>query len=537
MNRPDENYASRGWLAAAALIAVLVAVSFIPPQSIGGVKLRRANILSELISFDDAASTEPAELSGEELLRIDIDSVAGCIAATEIEPPAARIVYEWRPLADSAALASATTPGPDAAAGLLPDTLRRSPALVPVEDFSEGADRMEAFYDTLLYAVRPVRIAFLGDSFVEGDILTADLRERLQQTYGGGGTGFAPMSSPLTAFRRSVKTQSKGWTAYNIMQYKNVPEQAAGQFFVSGWVCQASAGASTGWSATEFRDRLTACSEARILFVSPADSRIELTLNDTLHHTLAVEGDRAVREIVVAAPSIRTLSFRVAEGEQGFIGYGALFGAERGVSVDNYSVRSNNGRALFWTNPSVNAQVNALVPYDLVVLQYGLNIMQQGVYAYGKYGEQLDQMIAFVRECFPGAAVLLLGVSDRSVKTENGFEPMDAVPYLTECQRAAARRTGAAFWPTSEAMQSWGGMDTFVAKGWAGKDYTHINYEGGRRIAWSLADALQSGACAVRERREAERNRTRHENVLDSLQYDQLREQLLPEWDSRTGTN
>lgn len=33
-----------------------------------------------------------------------------------------------------------------------------------------------------------MRIAFFGDSFVEGDILTADLREKLQLAYGGGGT-------------------------------------------------------------------------------------------------------------------------------------------------------------------------------------------------------------------------------------------------------------------------------------------------------------------------------------------------------------
>ena len=87
-------------------------------------------------------------------------------------------------------------------------------------------------------------------------------------------------------------------------------------------------------------------------------------------------------------------------------------------------------------------------------------------------------MIAFVRECFPGAAVLLLGVSDRSVKTERGYEPMDAIPYLTACQRAAAERAGAAFWPVSDAMRSWGGMAAFVSNGWAGKDHTHINFAG-----------------------------------------------------------
>ena len=128
--------------------------------------------------------------------------------------------------------------------------------------------------------------------------------------------------------------------------------------------------------ATDFRERLGDCNEARVFFISPSDSRIEVTVNDSLRNSFDVEGDKAVRQIVVAAPQIHSLSFRVAEGSRGFIGYGALFDGG-GVSVDNYSIRSNNGRALFWTNPSVDAQVHALVPYDLVILQYGLNIMQQ----------------------------------------------------------------------------------------------------------------------------------------------------------------
>ncbi len=32
---------------------------------------------------------------------------------------------------------------------------------------------------------RPVRIAYFGDSFIEADIFTADLREMLQQEFGG----------------------------------------------------------------------------------------------------------------------------------------------------------------------------------------------------------------------------------------------------------------------------------------------------------------------------------------------------------------
>ena len=80
-------------------------------------------------------------------------------------------------------------------------------------------------------------------------------------------------------------------------------------------------------------------------------------------------------------------------------------------------------------------------------------------------------MIAYARQCFPTAAVLVLGVSDRAVKNEKGVETMDAIPYMIDCQRTAARNQGAAFWSTFEAMQSQGGIEEFVARGWAGKDF------------------------------------------------------------------
>ena len=84
MNTPEKDYTHHSWLAAAALIAVLMAVSFIPPQSVGGVKLRRANILSDLLPFDDAEAAEPAAepaLFDEEEFHIDMAAVAERIEA------------------------------------------------------------------------------------------------------------------------------------------------------------------------------------------------------------------------------------------------------------------------------------------------------------------------------------------------------------------------------------------------------------------------------------------------------------------------
>ena len=82
-----------------------------------------------------------------------------------------------------------------------------------------------------------------------------------------------------------------------------------------------------------------------------------MTVNDRDNRTFDIEGSPAVRQIVVH-DDIRSLSFKVLSGAAETIGYGAIFESAPGVVVDNYSIRSNNGQAMFWTSPTVNAQIN-----------------------------------------------------------------------------------------------------------------------------------------------------------------------------------
>lgn len=506
MKSPRTDYTSRSCVACLLLIGVLVVVSLIPPLEVRGVQLRRANILSEFITFEEAESASEQTEAAVEEIEVDWQQVAEAVSEPEPTPEEQLVERHLRWLVH-----------PDEPTGEYPwpDSLTlRSEATVRIEDFdTTGRSLFDSLYHKLLCR-RPVRIAFLGDSFVEGDILTADLREQLQLTFGGLGVGFAPMASPLTGFRRTVKTTAKGWTSHNIMQWAKSSEEIQRSFTVAGWVCRPTNGASTRWEGTDARRCLDSCDGANLWFLSRTPAEVEVTLNDTLTRRFELPADEALRRIEVRCRGLRSLDFKVLSGAEGFMGHGAQFFGKEGVVVDNYSVRSNNGRALFWSSPSLNAQLQAQAPYDLVVLQYGLNIMQQGVLGYSNYGRQIEQMVDYVRQCFPGAAILVLGVSERWVKDEKGFAPIDALPAMVRSQREAARRSGAAFWATSEAMQALGGMAAFVRNGWAGKDYTHINYGGGRRIATALFEALCADICDYWERENPNHIRRTEEQPL-----------------------
>ena len=515
MTNPHDDYTSRGWLVATAALAVLILVSFIPPIEAGGVSLRRASIIADLISFESDKATEAElqeaapEINVEEF-EVDLAQVAKQVAQTTAtaSPFGEGTSASWEGIFDEQPTggeqATDDEPLPSLEALLKADYSDILPAdslITSIVEFrgDEFDTPMHRLYEKLLAGRESVRVAFMGDSFVEGDILTADLRELLQDTFHGGGVGYAPIASPFTGFRQTVKTTSKGWTPYNIMQRKNTPEPYVNDYFVSGWVARASDGATTRWDMVDKRRHLMECNRARLLFISREPSKIILTLNDGEEREFEFDGSDVVRQIVVEEEQILSLEMRVESGAAGFTGIGADFDSKSGIAVDNFSVRSNNGQAMFWSSASVNAQIHSMRPYDLVILQYGLNIMQADRHNYSLYGEQVEKMVRYVESCFPGAAVLVMGVSDRSQRNEQGIVPMTAAVDLTRAQREAAEKCGVAFWNTYDAMQRLGGMTAFVEKGWAGKDYTHINYAGGREIARQLYYALLQGAEAYSE--------------------------------------
>jgi hypothetical protein len=271
---------------------------------------------------------------------------------------------------------------------------------------------------------------------------------------------------------------------------------------VSGFVAKGGAGARANWQSVNSFPTIDSCNVARVFFASPGDSRVEVVVNDTMRQRFDVEGADKLRQIYIESP-VNSLSFKVLNGN--VMCYGAsLESGEGGVTVDNFSIRSNSGNAIFGTSAVVNRQFDQLLDYDLVVLQYGLNIMTASQRDYSKYRAKVCDMIEYAKRCFPNAAILVLGVSDRWVRSNGSYVPMSSVAALTSYQRSAAERSGVAFWNTSKAMEEHGGMKGFVSKGWAARDYTHINFAGGKRIATALVRAINLRAYNELVKRENE---------------------------------
>ena len=172
-----------------------------------------------------------------------------------------------------------------------------------------------------------------------------------------------------------------------------------------------------------------------------------------------------------------------------------------GVVVDNFSLRGNSGMILERLDVSRCQALNKIRPYDLIVLQYGLNVVSDSVMNYGWYSSRMVKVINHIQLCFPEADILMLGVSDRSRQDDGEFETMPAVLALLHAQRQAAKKAGVPFWNVFGAMGGENSMVRFVELNWASKDYTHLSFRGGREIADALLKALLSEKDFMMKRR------------------------------------
>lgn len=135
-------------------------------------------------------------------------------------------------------------------------------------------------------------------------------------------------------------------------------------------------------------------------------------------------------------------------------------------------------------------------PYDLIILQYGLNVATEKGRNYDYYRIGMNKSIAHIKKCFPEAAILMLGVGDRSYKTEEGeLKTMPGVKNLIQYQKVIASESSVAFWNMFQAMGGEGAMVKMVhAKpSLANYDYTHINFRGGKYLAGLLYESLMYG--------------------------------------------
>lgn len=449
-----KNYLGQTFGLAAIILALLTALSLVPEGfSIAGLPLRKMDIFADIRA--QTAELPPAD-------------------TTVFVPDTLRLAAEQDTLgADSLGL----TPVVDSS--LFGQV---------IEDYTPGQEGLKSFFeaiDAIRTQGRSARVAFFGDSFVEGDILIGDLRDTLQTLWGGSGVGYVPITSEVARFKRTLVHRYEKWNTFSI-----VKNHTSGQpFGINGFVYRPAPSAAVHYEGAGYFRHTARWDQFRLFYQTEQDAPF----------VWQAEGQTPVSDTLRARPgqlqvwrkdqSQRSLDLRFDTPDSTLLLYGASLESGPGFYLDNFSVRGNTGGRLKLIEPELARQFDDFLHYDLIVLQLGLNAVTPSLNNIGWYRAELDQTFKHIRRCFPGKPILVISVADRAGKVDGELATLPSVLAITSMQRELARQHGLLFYDLFRGMGGPGTMIRFAEQrpALANKDYTHLTHEGGKAVGHLFA--------------------------------------------------
>lgn len=459
------------------VIAILMVIRLIPSFDFLGQGFRRADIASDVVAKEGVDRTAPAAHA---------DTVAER-AKSVVKAPAPVKVK-----ADSLSSHKPSSPGPSAGdtSAVKSPAPKKAPKVTPIEDFSADGSALDAFRAAMSRSKnRVVRIGFVGDSFIEGDLLTGDLREYLQRRCGGTGVGYVPVTSPVSKLRRTVGHTYSGWKSYSIKKRNGAALDTC--FMLSGSISvPIDDNATVTYRVTNAKSCLKDVRQVDFFFINRGNTVIYATVNDSTGMVFTPPSDPMIQKVTISSPvAVSSVRFDF-ENVEGFYAYGASLHGAYGVQVDNFADRGSSGLQMSKLTVAQNNRFNRLNPYDLIIIEYGLNVVASGTMRYTSFEDRMSAIVSNIKACYPGASIIVMGLSDRSSNQDGDYRTMPEVKAMIKHQRAIARKAGVAYWDTFTAMGGENSMTEFVDKNWASKDYTHVSARGASVIARRLSEAL-----------------------------------------------
>ncbi len=333
---------------------------------------------------------------------------------------------------------------------------------------------------------KKVRIAYFGDSFIESDNITDELRKKLQALYGGNGIGFLPIQSVVAAQYRNIKFFTAGnWVDYN---FRSNPYKLP--LGLSGHIFYTSGNATTEFAVkneTFFNDvkLYTGMSNTPTSKVYIAkDGREEfMNINNTsLVNETTINANNPIKDI------------RIASADGNLPVYGISIESNEGIFIDNYSFRGNNSVLTNQLSKNIMQAFNQYLQYDLIILHYGLNAVEHDKEKFTWFENSMNKLIETVKKGFVNTPILLISTSDFAYRYNGKYSSEYAVPFMVATQQKIASKNKIAFWDLyntmggENTMVNWVEGDTVLAY----KDYMHVNEKGAKRIANLLFTKLMA---------------------------------------------
>ena len=341
-----------------------------------------------------------------------------------------------------------------------------------------------------------------GDSQVEGDRITAYLRNRLQGIYGGTGPGFIPIKQVYEQISANVMP-SENWMRYAVFDptKKRLPHKKYGTFLsLSRFTPHLDS-----LPSREQLDSLTI--QKATINISKSNKtyrrlrnfktinlhygnclypiKISVFENENLIKTDSLKTDGNYHNFKInLSTSPNNIKIEL-EGKISADFYGLTLDGNKGVQIDNIAMRGSTGNVFTRTNAATYQRMANVLNPKVVLMQFGGNAVpylkdSTKVTNYAKY---MGSQIKWIKRRIKDVQFLFIGPTDM-VTTVNGEKiTHPLLPFLNETLRQTCLDNNVAYWSMFDAMGGKGAMKIWVDQKLAGKDYVHFTRKGTKIIS------------------------------------------------------
>ena len=371
--------------------------------------------------------------------------------------------------------------------------------------FYENPDRIYlpdddyTFFDTVFCAFeqardsgRTVRVVHYGDSQIEMDRISQNLREALQVRFGGCGTGMFP------ALTHTPMASISHYASGSFALYAMIADSTARYAGHHRYGPLAQLAGLYGGGVVNLRaenqkstqDHVRSFQSVSILYGRASEDFTAAVQADTLHPEPVIRADSS------ATWMTWTFEKPVERATVKFTGSAEIYGVATdgvaGVTVDNVPMRGSTGHVLTRIDTCLLKTAYRLDDTRLVILQFGGNFVPAASTskAISGYMDKVREQIAYFKEVTPGSKILFIGPSDMAASTEDGrIVSYRRLPELVDSLKAVSLASGAAYWDLYRMMGGQNSMAQWVRHypAYAGPDYVHFTPAGAKVVGEALS--------------------------------------------------
>ncbi|MEW5846480.1 MAG: hypothetical protein AB1777_09495 [Bacteroidota bacterium] len=334
-----------------------------------------------------------------------------------------------------------------------------------------------------------VRVLHYGDSQIEGDRITKQVRIAFQDKFGGQGLGLIPLWNTEylpSSFRVTLSEHIKVSSIVNAK-----PAQKAD--CVLGSIAEI-APSKLHREVISIRVAPNETFKVLSIILGGADSSysVKILFDGIEGFHKPVEAGSNIRLISVNLPDRFEKMSILVQNPSPLKLYGLLAESDSGISVSNIALRGTSGNFFTRFDSQVASEIFRMLNVRLVILQYGINVVPSNLSSYAYYEKLMEQQISAIRRFSPFTDILIVGVTDMATRTDGELKSNPSVEKVLEAQKQAAMNNGVAFWDGYTVMGGKGSIINWVnsTPPLATKDYTHFTNYGAKRFGQKLANAL-----------------------------------------------